>query len=107
MIPGLFGDCPACSPYQKKMLPKWLLIFADKYPLKFRAVVAQWLMDQGFPVPFIEVPKIMSAMGFSDPDKIINPRDVIIASYDDALNTRQFKTQPALISYFGRRRGQH
>jgi len=105
MIPGLFGNCPACTPFQKKMLPKWLWIFADKYPLMFRAVVAQFLMDQGFDVPREEIPKIQEAMGFNEPTQIINPQGVLSASYDEALNTRQFKRQPDLISFFGRTRG--
>jgi hypothetical protein len=105
MIPGLFGNCPACTPYQKRMLPEWLWIFADKYPLMFRACIAQFLLDQGFSVPREEIPKIQRAMGFNEPSQIINPQRVISASYDDALNTRQLKRQPDLISYFGRTRG--
>jgi hypothetical protein len=87
------------------MLPEWLWIFSDKYPLMFRACVAQFLMDQGFNVPLEEIPKIQKAMGFSEPSQIVNPQGVLAASYDDALNTRQLKRQPDLISFFGRTRG--
>ncbi|OXA49931.1 uncharacterized protein LOC110854348 [Folsomia candida] len=105
MIPGIFGNCPACSKHQQKMLPKWMWMFADRYPDKFRAVIAQWLMDQGFTVPSEEVPKIQKALGFRDPVNILFPRNVINATYESALQTRQFKRQPSLIDFFGRTRG--
>lgn len=105
MIPGLFGKCPACSSHQQKMLPKWLWIFSDKYPNIFRAVVAQWLMDQGYPVPVEEVPKIQRALGFNDRAKIIFPKNVINSTYEGSLQTRQLKRQPSLIAFFGRTRG--
>ncbi|ODN02997.1 putative odorant-binding protein A10 [Orchesella cincta] len=103
LFPALFGDCPACTEYQKEKLPQWLLIFADKYPVMFRAVVAQFLMDQGYPVPKEEIPKIQRAFGFRDTRKILNPQSVINASVVAPIGARK-DTGPALISYFGRRR---
>ncbi len=105
MIPGLFGNCQACSKHQQKMLPKWLWMFSDRYPDKFRAVVAQWLMDQGYNVPVDEVSKIQKSMGFNDVSKILAPRNVINSTYEGALQTRQLKRQPSLIAYFGKTRG--
>lgn len=84
-------------------MPQWLLIFADKYPVMFRAAVAQFLMDQGYPVPAEEIPKIQRAFGFRDTRKILNPKNVINASLTAPIGARK-DTGPALISYFGRRR---
>jgi len=76
VVPGVYGICDNCTKHQKKMLPGWIAMIGERYPALFRAAFAQWLLDNGYPVPLEEVFRIQKTMGFVDPS-IIFINDVI------------------------------
>jgi len=104
MIPGVFGSCPSCSDFQTQNLAKWLNTFADRFPILFRAVIAQWLLDQGYDVPDIEVSRIQKAMGFSETTIITDPYGLKMEQgkqYPKLITTTR---PPLFANFFGRLR---